>query len=78
MSAPRSTRLTALLLYAVLLVLPTIVLGGLHWHQLKLDHAALLEAVPGDAQDAARRLEEALARRMAELLRRENPVSYAI
>jgi two-component system phosphate regulon sensor histidine kinase PhoR len=72
LSAPRSTRLTALLLYAVLLVLPTIVLGGLHWHQVKLDHAALLEAVPGDAQDAARRLEEALARRMAELLRREN------
>jgi signal transduction histidine kinase len=72
LSAPRSTRLTALLLYAVLLVLPTIVLGGLHWHQLKLDHAALLEAVPGDAQDAARRLEDALAKRMAELLRREN------
>jgi two-component system phosphate regulon sensor histidine kinase PhoR len=72
LSAPRSTRLTALVLYAVLLVLPTIVLGGLHWHQLKLDHAALLEAVPGDAHDAARRLEESLARRMAELLRREN------
>lgn len=66
------TRSTALVLYAVLLVLPTLVLGGLHWHQLALDQQSLLAAVPGDAQDAGRRLEDALSKGLDALLRREN------
>ncbi|MEY4775005.1 MAG: hypothetical protein RIT40_2040 [Planctomycetota bacterium] len=70
------TRSTALVLYAVLLVLPTLVLGGLHWHQLSLDHDSLLAAVPGDARDAGRRLEDALAHNLDELLRHENERAF--
>mgnify|MGYP000888350804 CR=1 FL=1 len=64
------------MLYAVLLVLPTLVLGGLHWHQLSLDHDSLLAAVPGDARDAGRRLEDALAHNLDELLRHENERAF--
>lgn len=70
--AIRGTRRTALVLYGLLLVLPTFVLGGLHWRQLVLDHQALVDAVPNDVADAARRLEDALARRVRELLDRED------
>lgn len=66
-----TTRNTALVLYGVLLVLPTLVLGGLHWHQLRSDHEAALAAVPGDAADAARRLTEAMKRRLSDLVERE-------
>lgn len=72
----RRTRSTALVLYAVLLVLPTLVLGGLHWHQLALDQESLLAAVPGDAQDAGRRLEDALSKGLEALLRRENDRAF--
>ncbi|MDP9133302.1 MAG: HAMP domain-containing histidine kinase [Actinomycetota bacterium] len=66
------TRNTALVLYGVLLVLPTIVLGGLHFHQLLLDHQVALAAVPGDAADAGRRLSEAFERRVRDLIERES------
>lgn len=59
---------TALLLYSVLLVLPTVVLGGLHWHQLWLDHEAELQAVPDNARDAARRMTDGIAERLDQLL----------
>lgn len=66
------TRRTALTLYCVLLVLPTAVLGALHWRQLRLDHDADLASVPRDAQDATRRLADALKRSLGELLGAEN------
>ncbi len=65
------TKRTALVLYCALLVLPTAVLGSLHWRQLRLDHANDLASIPRDAQDAARRLMEAIRLRLTRLLDRE-------
>jgi two-component system, OmpR family, phosphate regulon sensor histidine kinase PhoR len=70
------TKRTALALYGVLLILPTFVLGGLHWRQLALDHETMLKAVPGDAQDAARRLEDALGERLNKLVEDENTRAF--
>jgi signal transduction histidine kinase len=66
------TKRTALVLYGVLLVLPTIVLGGLLWRQLLVDHRAQMQAVPIDVQDAARRLADALEKRVSDLVERED------
>ncbi len=66
----------ALALYVLLLVLPTGVLGGLHWHQLTVDHRALVAAVPGDASDAARRLQDALVGRVHQLVAREDQRAF--
>lgn len=66
------TRNTALVLYGVLLVLPTFVLGGLHWYQLVREHQVEVAAVPTETNDAARRLSDALERRLADLLERES------
>ncbi|MBI5363659.1 MAG: HAMP domain-containing histidine kinase [Planctomycetes bacterium] len=66
------TRRTALVLYGVLLVLPTLVLGGLHWRQLALDHTTQLEAVPRGVADAARRLSVALLDEVNALLESES------
>ena len=66
------TRNTALVLYGVLLVLPTLVLGGLHWYQLVREHQVEVAAVPTETNDAARRLSDALERRLADLLERES------
>src|SRR5436190_6624051 len=65
------TKRTALVLYGVLLVLPTIVLGGLLWRQLLVDHRAQMAAVPIGVQDAARRLADALEKRVSDLVERE-------
>lgn len=54
------TQRTALVLYGVLLVLPTAVLGGLFWRQISKDQSTELEAVPRDVADAARRLSDGL------------------
>jgi len=66
------TKRTALVLYCVLLVLPTAVLGGLHWRQLRLDHSNDVASIPRDAEDAARRLMEAVKLRLTRLLDRED------
>jgi signal transduction histidine kinase len=66
------TKRTALVLYCVLLVLPTAVLGALQWRQLRLDHDSDLASIPRDAQDAARRLTDAYRRRVTRLLDAEN------
>src|SRR5688500_13154073 len=66
------TRNTALVLYGVLLVLPTVVLGGLHWYQLVLDHEVALASVPDDADYAARRLSDAMEKRVRDLVERES------
>jgi signal transduction histidine kinase len=56
----------------VLLVLPTVVLGGLLWLQLEEDHRAQMAAVPGDTTDAANRLSYAFERRVEDLIERES------
>lgn len=66
------TKRTELILYGVLLVLPTLVLAGLHWHQLLSDHRSQLEDVPRETVDAAWRLRDAMVLRVDELIEREN------
>lgn len=56
----------------MLLVLPTVVFGGLLWLQLEEDHLTQMAAIPGDTNDAARRLSEALENRVEDLLQRES------
>ena len=71
MLPPKTTR-TALGLYGVLLVLPTLVFGWLYWRELKRDYEEQLEMVPEDAEDGARRIREALKDKVEDLLRTEN------
>lgn len=66
------TKRTALSLYAVLLVLPTLVLGLLHWYQLALDHERELDDVPKKADDAALRLVEAVKDQLGRLMEQES------
>jgi len=66
------TRRSALVLYGVLLVLPTVVFGGLLWFQLEKDHRTQMAAIPGDTTDAARRLSDAIEQRIEDFLEREN------
>lgn len=66
------TRRTALILYVGLLALPTAVLGTLHWRALRKAHLEALEAVPGEASDAARRLSDAISRRVQQLIDNES------
>lgn len=66
------SRRVALALYVLLLVLPTVVLGGLLWNQLERDHEALVASVPGAAADATRRFNEQLVQRVDEVVRRED------
>lgn len=65
-------RRTALALYGLLLVLPTVVLGVLHWRQLTGDHEQSLEEVPWEVYDAGRRLAEAVHDELHELVGAEN------
>jgi len=65
------TRRTALLLYSVLLILPTIVLGGLQGYQIRLDYREELAAVPENARDAVERLVDGIAQRLSQLLEAE-------
>lgn len=66
------TKRTALALYGVLLVLPTLVSGGLHWRQLVIDHETTLAVVPSDAQVAARQLQDGIVSSVRELVDRES------
>lgn len=63
---------TALALYSILLVLPTFVLGGLHWRQLANEQALELAEVPLVAEASKGRLIEGIGDRLEALLRREN------
>lgn len=76
--AQLTKRRTALALYSLLLVLPTLVLGGLHWFQLVREHRADLDEVPALVKAAARRLEKELGTRFEELLASENERSYTV
>jgi len=66
----------ALALYVLLLVLPTVVLGGLLWNQLQRDHESLLASVPGGAVDATRRFNEQFVRRVEEVVDREDERAF--
>lgn len=70
MAAPRTHR-SALALYAVLLVLPTILLGFLQWRHIAGEYADELASVPRDADDAARRFREAFRAEVDALLANE-------
>lgn len=63
---------TAFVLYSLLLVLPAVVLGGLHWHQIWLDYQAELDAVPEAARDAARRLAYGISENLSKLIDAES------
>ncbi|MEO6711631.1 MAG: histidine kinase dimerization/phospho-acceptor domain-containing protein, partial [Planctomycetota bacterium] len=65
------TQRTALVLYGVLLVLPTLVLGGLQWHQLESEHAADSDAIPDKANEAAARFKGEVANRLDRLIATE-------
>jgi len=67
---------TALLLYAILVVLPAVVFGGLHWHQLKADHENRRQSIPVDAASAASRVRAGIVDFVAELLREQMAVEY--
>lgn len=62
----------ALLWYAVLVVLPALVFGGLLWQQLLEQHAERREQVPRLVQDSSRRLGAALRKELDALLLRED------
>lgn len=66
------THRTALALYGVLLVLPTIALGYLQWHQIVQEKREELATVPRDAESAAARFREALRERLESLINAEN------
>ncbi len=72
----QGSRRVALALYVLLLVLPTVVLGGLLWNQLERDHETLVALVPADAAHATRRLQEALVQRVEEVVRDEDKRSF--
>jgi signal transduction histidine kinase len=65
------TQRTALALYGVLLVLPTLVLGGLQWNQIVDDKIDELASVQPEADDAARRLRETIRQRLRVLIESE-------
>lgn len=62
----------ALALYAVLLVLPTAVLGFLQWHHIWNEHLRELGEVPRDAEDAGQRLRRALQEELDRLVAQES------
>ncbi len=59
-------------------MLPTLVLGGLHWFQLVRDHEAELAEVPAAARAAAAGMEDALGGRFEALIARENERPFTV
>ena len=51
----KTTR-TSLGLYGALLVLPTLVFGGLYWQELQQEYQEELGVIPEEAADGARRI----------------------
>jgi len=66
------TQRAALALYGVLLVLPTLVLGGLQWLQIVRDKEDELRSVPFQADDSARRLRDTLRQELERLVELED------
>lgn len=71
-----NTQRTALVLYGVLLVLPTVVLGGLQWHQIVQEKEDELAAVPRSAEDGARRFRDMAVEVVDRLLDEEGERSF--
>lgn len=67
----RTTR-TALGLYGILLVLPTLVFAWLHWRELVKVQEAEMAAVPQEATDGARRIWTSMQRKLNELVEAES------
>jgi signal transduction histidine kinase len=67
----KTTR-TALGLYGTLLVLPTLVLGWLHWRALEKEYEAELASVPELAQDGVRRIAGAMRDRLEKIVEAES------
>lgn len=63
---------TALALYSLLLVLPTFVLGGLHWRQLRAEQKLELAKVPALAEAGTTRLIRGIQVQLDALLESEN------
>jgi signal transduction histidine kinase len=63
---------TAFALYAVLLVLPTLVLGFLQWHHIVQERASELAQLPREAYAAALRFQGEMASQLDELIQAEN------
>lgn len=57
-------------------MLPTVVLGGLHWHQLWLDYQHALSNLPADAARAADRLVEQIRGPLEERLERAQDLGF--
>ncbi|MBM3977508.1 MAG: HAMP domain-containing histidine kinase [Planctomycetes bacterium] len=77
---PIHQKRTALLLYALLLVLPFAVLGGLQWRQIGIDLRSERARIPEEARRTAQRLTDAIKRRVDRLLLLEsqrNPTHFA-
>lgn len=66
------TQRTALSLYAVLLVLPTLVLGFLQWHHIVRERDNELAEVPRDAEDAALRFRKVIQEELDKLIASES------
>ncbi len=66
------TQRTAILLYGLLLILPTLVLGGLQWRIIEMERADEIALHPEQAPNLARRVKNAIGDRLAVLLEREN------
>jgi signal transduction histidine kinase len=72
----QGSRRVAFAMYVLLLVLPTVVLGGLLWNQLQRDHDTMLASVPAGAASATGRLQETLVQRVDEIVRREDERTF--
>ena len=59
-------------LYALLVVLPAVVFGGLLWHQLDLDHRRQLAEIPTEAKDTASRVLDGIEVELDGLVARES------
>ena len=69
---PMKRQRTAFALYAVLLVLPTLVLGFLQWHHIVQERSSELAQLPREAYAAAGRFQEELTSQLYELIQAEN------
>ncbi|MCP5022642.1 MAG: HAMP domain-containing histidine kinase [bacterium] len=75
MQGLRSPR-AAIYLYAVLILLPAAVFGGLLWEQLRADQNQTLEMVPREVSDAGGRLGLEARRRIRDLISTESARSF--
>ena len=67
----RGTPRTALVLYALLVVLPGAVFGGLLWQQLDQDHARQRDQAPDEVRDTSSRVATFVAGRLQDILATE-------